>query len=132
MEIMNDKEKLILGRLVKIAGNQQRILQKLAQGVDPAGEADKALSDFIKFQLTSWGMPMEIAANERHIAKRGSHSKDYNVDVTLTLQDKTKKEKAEDPARGFGAFLTKRFAEAQANPQSPLYGYTATFNVMVN
>lgn len=129
---MSDKEKLILGKLLKIASNQQKILQKLAQSADPAGDADQALSDFIKFQLTSWGMPMEIAASERHVAKRGSHSKDYNVDVTLTLQDKTKQPQAEDPVRGFGAFLTKRFAAAAADPKSPLHGHTATFNVVVN
>jgi len=128
MENMNDKEKLILGKLLKIASNQQKILERLAQ-VDPAGDADKALSDFIKYQLVSWGMPNEVAASEHHHAERVSNSKSYNVTVTLTLQDKTKKPIAEDPARGFAAFLTKKFAEVSANPQSPLNGTTATFTV---
>lgn len=129
---MNDKEKLILGKLIKIAGNQQKILERLAQGADPAGDADKALSDFIKFQLVSWGMPLEISASEQHHAQRASNSKSYNVDVILTLHDKTKKTLAEDPARGFGAFLQKKFATVAVDPKSPLNGYTATFTVTAN
>ena len=129
---MNDKEKLILGKLLKIAASQQKMLERLAQSADPAGDADKALSDFIKYQLVSWGMPNEVAAGEQHHAQRASNGKSYDVTVTLNLQDKTKKPLVEDPARGFAAFLTKKFAEATANPQSPLHGYTATFNVVAN
>ena len=129
---MDNKDKLILNKLLKIASNQQKILQKLAQSVDPAGDADKALTDFVKFQFTSWAMPLEIAGGEQTVARRGSHSKDYSVEVTLSLQDKTKKTVAEDPQRGFAAFLTRKFAEATANQNSPLFGYTATFNVTVN
>jgi len=129
---MNDKEKLIVGKLLKIAANQQKVLERLAQSVDPAGDADKAISDFIKYQLVSWGMPNEVAAREQHQAKRVSDSKDYDVTVTLALQDKTKKPLVEDPARGFAAFLNKKFTEISSNPQSPLNGYTANFTVIAN
>src|SRR6185369_6223961 len=129
MENMNDKEKLIVSKLLKIAANQQKVLERLAQSVDPAGDADKAISDFIKYQLVSWGMPNEVAASEQHHAQRASNGKSYDVTVTLALQDKTKKPLVEDPARGFAAFLTKKFAEVSSNPQSPLNGYTANFTV---
>ena len=129
---MNDKEKLIVGKLLKIAANQQKVLERLAQSVDPAGDADKAISDFIKYQLVSWGMSNEVAAGEQHHAQRASNGKSYDVTVTLALQDKTKKPLVEDPARGFAAFLTKKFTEASSNPQSPLNGYTANFTVIAN
>lgn len=132
---MNDKEKLIIGKLLKIATNQQKVLERIAQtveSVDPAGDADKAISDFIKYQLVSWGMSNEVAAGEQHHAERASNGKSYDVTVTLALQDKTKKPLVEDPARGFAAFLTKKFTEASSNPQSPLNGYTANFTVIAN
>lgn len=132
---MNDKEKLIIGKLLKIAANQQKVLERLAQtteSVDPAGDADKAISDFIKYQLVSWGMANEVAAGEQHRAQRASNGNSYDVTVTLNLQDKTKKSLVEDPVRGFAAFLTKKFAETSANPQSPLTGYTANFTVIAN
>lgn len=129
---MNNKEKLIASKLLKIASNQQKVLERLAQSVDPTGDADKAISDFIKYQLVSWGMANEVAAGEQHQAKRVSNGKSYDVTVTLALQDKTKKPLVEDPARGFAAFLTKKFAEASSSPQSPLNGYTATFTVTAN
>lgn len=129
---MNDKEKLIVGKLLKIATNQQKVLERLAQSVDPAGDADKAISDFIKYQLVSWGMPNEVAAGEQHHAQRASNGKNYDVTVNLNLQDKTKKPLVEDPIRGFAAHLNKKFAETIANPQSPLNGYTATFTVTAN
>lgn len=129
---MNDKEKIILSKLLKIASNQQKVLERLAQSVDPAGDAGKAMDDFIKYQVVSWGMPNEVAASEQHHAQRSSNGKNYAVTVTLNLQDKTKKPLVEDPARGFAAHLTKKFAETAASPGSPLNGYTATFIVTAN
>jgi len=127
---MNTKNKNVLAKLVKIANNQQKILEKLAQTL-PAGGASNDIEQFIKHNFTSWGMPLEVTGNAAHSVKMESGSKHYDVNVTLTLKDKSKKALAEDLQRGFAAFLTKRFAEA-SSAGGPFEGYTATFHVTTN
>jgi hypothetical protein len=131
---MSNKE--VLSKLLKIAENQQKVLVKLAQAVDPV-DAETALNQFIKFQLTSWGMANEVAASVRHTAERVSGSKHFDVQLDLTLPapknpeeekaNQAKKAKVEDPQKGLAAFLSKAFTSAAAT--GPLAGYTATFNV---
>jgi hypothetical protein len=126
--------KKILSKLVKIASNQQAVLNKLAQTTAQDPQAvDDALNDFLKYQLVSWGLPREIAAKESHTADRMSNSTHYDVNVTLTLSDKTKKSVVEDPAQGFAAWLTNKFVTASKDPKwKALDGYTATFKVTAN
>ena len=124
--------KKVLSKLVKIASNQQAILNKLAQEVD-SGATDDALNDFLKYQLTSWGLPREIAAKEQHTADRVSGSKHYDVNITLTLSDPGKKAVVEDPMKGFAAWLTQKFTTASKEPKwKALEGYTASFKVTAN
>src|SRR5579885_3155259 len=122
--------KKVLSKLVKIASNQQAILNKLAQAVEDSSAADDALNNFISYQLTSWGLPREIAAKESHTADRVSGSKHYDVNLTLTLTDPSKKAVVEDPMKGFAAWLTQKFTTASKEPKwKALEGYTASFKV---
>lgn len=124
--------KNILSKLVKIASNQQVILNKLAQAYtgDAVDAADSAMNDFVKYQFTSWAMPREVAARSTHSADRDLQSKNYNVDVVLTLSDPAQKSLAEDPTDGFAAWLNAKFATAPSVERwKSLAGYTATFNV---
>lgn len=128
---MNNKQ--ILSKLAKIVNNQKQILYKLAQVVDNNESADLALQDFIKYQLVSWGLPREIAAKEYHTAERISGSKHYDVNITLTLADKSKKSLAENPTNGFSAWLTSKFTKASNEAKwKALEGFTATFKVTAN
>lgn len=127
---MDSKDKNILAKLVKIANNQQKILEKLAQVV-PAMEPSNDIEQFIKHNFTSWGMPLEVVGKAAHSVRVESGSKHYEVRVALTLANKSQKVLAEDPVRGFGAFLNKRFSEASVDG-GPFAGYTATFNVTAN
>ena len=122
--------KKILSKLVKIASNQQVILNKLAQSYDGNDPADAAMSDFVKYQFTSWAMPREVAGRLSHSVDRDLQSKNYNVDVVLTLSDPAQKSLAEDPTNGFAAWLTAKFATAPSVEKwKSLAGCTATFNV---
>lgn len=121
--------KKILSKLVKIASNQQVILNKLAQVYTDDG-SEAAMNDFVKYQFTSWAMPREIAARLSFSADRDLNSKNYNVDVVLTLSDPAQKSLAEDSTNGFAAWLTAKFATAPSVEKwKSLAGCTATFNV---
>ena len=94
--------KKILSKLVKIASNQQTILNKLAQAQgNPEGNdsaaTDRAMNDFIKYQFTSWAMPREVAARSSHSAERDLNSKNYNVNVVVTLSNPEQKSLVEGP-----------------------------------
>lgn len=128
--------KKILSKLVKIASNQQTILNKLAQVYsNPEGEsdslsADNAMNDFVKYQFTSWAMPREVSGRLSHTADRDLNSKNYNVNIVVTLSNQEQKSLVEDPANGFAAWLTKKFATAPSVEKwKDLAGCTATFNV---
>lgn len=127
--------KKVLSKLVKIASNQQAILNKLAQEYDiPEADAstktDNAMNDFVKYQFTGWAMPKEIAARLSFSADRDLKSKNYNVNVVLTLSDPNQKTLVEDPVNGFAAWLTKKFTTAPSVEKwKDLAGCTATFTV---
>ena len=125
--------KKILSKLVKIASNQQTVLNKIAQMVAEDGfPADAALNDFIKYNFISWGMPKEVAAKESHSADRVSGSKHYDVNMTLTLSDPNKKSVVLDPKTGLAAFLKEKFVTASKQEKwKALEGYTASFKVTV-
>lgn len=122
--------KKVLSKLVKIASNQQAILNKLAQSFADSGAADAEMSDFVKYQFTSWAMPREVAGRLQHTVDRDTSTKHYNVDVVVVLSDPAQKALAEDPADGFAAWLNKKFATAPSVEKwKDLAGCTATFNV---
>lgn len=126
--------KKALTKLVKIASNQHKILNKLAQVYEDGGlSADSALNDFIKYQVTSWGLPKEVAAKVSHSANRVSGSKHYDVLVTFALTDPNKIKILMDPVDGFATWLSKKFISApQESKWKALEGYTATFKVNSN
>jgi hypothetical protein len=129
------KNKQILTTLVNIAHNQQLMLKKLADATTEPYAAEKALGLFIRYQLVSWGLSNEVAAKTHHSIERVADSKHFTVNVTLTLTDKNKKGVAEDPAKGFAAWLHTKFNEAASDPNSKwknFAGYTAQFNVTAN
>lgn len=129
---MNNKK--ILSKLVKIASNQQVILNKLAQtNIGSNNESDNAMNDFIKYQFTSWAMPKEIEGKSSHTASRENNSNHYNVDVYISLSNPNQKSIVEDPVNGFSAWLTKKFATAsKVERWKNLEGCTATFKVTTN
>lgn len=126
--------KKILSKLVKIASNQQAILNKLAQSVTNEGTAaDAAINDFVKYQFTSWAMPREIAGRLTRTIDRDQSSKHYNINVVITLSDPAQKSVVEDPINGFANWLTKKFTTAPSVEKwKDLAGCTATFNVTTN
>lgn len=126
--------KKVLSKLVKIASNQQAILNKLAQsyadaGVAPNEGADRAIENFVKYQFTSWAMPKEIDARSSYSIEKSSNTH-YDVNITLTLSNPNQKTLVEDPVNGFAAWLTKKFATAPSVEKwKDLAGCTATFTV---
>lgn len=127
--------KKVLSKLVKIASNQQAILNKLAQSyaLDAGSAADNAMNDFVKYQFTSWAMPREVAGRLSHTIEKDTNSNHYDVNVTLTLSDPDQKSLAEDPANGFANWLTKKFATAPSVEKwKDLADCTATFTVTTN
>lgn len=129
--------KKILSKLVKIASNQQAILNKLAQsaaaGTVSSDAAGNALNDFVKYQFTAWAMPKEIAGRLTRTIDGDPNSKHYNVNVVLTLSDPSQKSLAEDPTNGFASWLDKKFTTApNVEKWKDLAGCTATFNVTTN
>jgi len=124
--------KKVLSKLVKIASNQQAILNKLAQAYGAGEGGAAALSDFVKYQFTSWAMPKEIQARLSHTVE-STGDKSYKADIVLTLSDPAQKDLVEDPANGFAAWLNKKFATAPSVEKwKALAGCTATFNVTAN
>lgn len=124
--------KKVLSKLVKIASNQQAILNKLAQAQGTPDVADTAMSDFVKYQFTSWAMPLEIAGRASRSVERDS-AKHFNVNVVVTLTNPAQKSLVEDPANGFAAWLNKKFATASSvDKWKSLAGFTANFNVTTN
>lgn len=130
---MNTKNKLIINSLLKIAEKQQKVLVRLAQEV--ANQVDNAMETFIKQNLSSWGIPLEIAFRDNHTSETQAGSKHYDVTINITLNDKSKKTLADDAQRGLAAFLNRKFDAASAgqDPKWKIFaGYTATFNVTAN
>jgi hypothetical protein len=122
--------KKVLSKLVKIASNQQAILNKLAQSYADTGAADAAMSDFVKYQFTSWAMPREVEGRLQHTVERDSSTKHYNVSAVVILSSPEQKDLVEDPSNGFAAWLTKKFTTAPSVEKwKSLTGCTATFNV---
>jgi hypothetical protein len=122
--------KKVLSKLVKIASNQQAILNKLAQSYAVDAGADNAMNDFVKYQFTSWAMPREVAARLSHTIEKDTNSKHYDVNIDLTLSDPSQKSLAEDPVNGFASWLTKKLATAPSVEKwKDLEGCTATFTV---
>lgn len=124
--------KKVLSTLVKIASNQQAILNKLAQSyadAAPTEGADRAIENFVKYQFTSWAMPKEVDARSSYSIEKGTGTH-YDVSVTLTLSNPNQKALVEDPVNGFAAWLTKKFTTAPSVEKwKDLAGCTATFNV---
>lgn len=125
--------KKVLSKLVKIASNQQAILNKLAQAVDAGNAGDTAMNDFVKYQFTSWAPAHDVAGRLTHNIERDIGTKNYNVSVTITVSDPAQKSVVEDPTNGFAAWLNKKFAAAPSVEKwKALAGCTATFNVSTN
>jgi hypothetical protein len=124
---MNNKK--VLSTLVRIASNQQAILNKLAQAYGNSDPVGSALSDFVKYQFTSWAMPKEIQGRLTHSVE-SSDGKNYDVNVTIALTDPSQKSLVEDPANGFAAWLNKKLATAPSVEKwKALAGCSANFNV---
>jgi hypothetical protein len=124
------KEKKLAIYYNKLAINQQAILNKLAQSYADSGAADAAMSDFVKYQFTSWAMPREVEGRLQHTVERDTSTKHYNVDAVIVLSNPEQKSLVEDPANGFAAWLTKKLATAPSVEKwKSLAGCTATFNV---
>lgn len=125
--------KNILSKLIKIANKQQIVLNKLSQEIfDLSKSPEEALNDFIKYQLVSWGTPREIAAKESHIAQESRDGKHWDVDMTVSIGDPSKKGLVNSELSNF---LQKKFDEVSKDPTSKwkaLNGFTATFKVTVN
>lgn len=125
--------KKVLSKLVKIASNQQAILNKLAQAVDAGNMSDAAMNDFVKYQFTSWAMPHEVAGRLTHSIEKDMGTKHYDVNITVTLSDPAQKSLVEDPTNGFAAWLNKKFTTAPSVEKwKALADCTATFNVSTN
>lgn len=132
------ENKKVLAKLVKIASNQQTVLNRLAQavadesmGVDAA--ADKAMTDFIKYHYVSWSLSHAVVAHESHSLERPIGTNHYDVELNLNLVNKTQQATVVDPTDGFAAFLTKKFVTASKEPRwKALDGFTASFKVNAN
>jgi hypothetical protein len=132
------ENKKVLAKLVKIASNQQEVLNRLAQavadesvGVDAV--ADKAMSDFIKYHYVSWSLSHGVVAHESHSLERPVGTNHYDVDLNLALNDKAQQTTVVDPTDGFASFLTKKFVTASKDPRwKALDGFTASFKVNAN
>lgn len=126
--------KKVLSQLVKIASNQQKILNKLAQVTDAGSGVENLLSEFVKYYFINWMIPHEVVAKQsRTISRTGDKS--LQADITLTLDDKSQKSIAEDPVNGLAAYLNNKLAVANKDPNSKwkaLQGFTVTFNVVAN
>ena len=132
------ENKKVLAKLVKIASNQQTVLNRLAQavadesmGVDAV--ADKAMTDFIKYSYVSWSLSHSVVAHESHSLERSIGTNHYDVDLNLNLTDKSQQAAVMDPSKGFAAFLTNKFVTASKEPRwKALDGFTASFKVNAN
>ena len=61
---MNSKDKNILAKLVKIANNQQKILEKLAQVTPAANDTSTGMDQFMQHNFTNKIHPSK--KNKRH------------------------------------------------------------------
>lgn len=97
----------VLNKLFKIASSHQKILNKLAQETTDQAEIEKAITDFVKYQLVTWGLPHNITAQENIICKKNS-PQDYEVNVKLTLANKENLHVVDDPGIGFAKTLQQK------------------------
>lgn len=81
---MNDNEKKIIGKLIKIATAQQKMLTKLAQVVDPNVATLKSAAEIAAMNLNS-GAPININVTPAVAPEQG-----YKIEVKGLKDNKSK------------------------------------------
>jgi hypothetical protein len=122
--------KVIIQKLASIIGQQQKILDKLAQQVvDTSKPASDPMGKLVHDATAAWSQKSGMSARSTFSA--GIDGKSYDVEVVLTITDP--KKPAPLAMEGFKqqllSILQGMFASAAKDPASPLSGCTATFTV---
>lgn len=117
------KNKEILNKLFKIASNQQKILQKLAQEANEAA-IKEAISNFVKYQLVNWGLPHNVVVREE-ISSEMKSPQNYETNITLYLRNKDDAAVIEDPSIG----LVKTLKDKLSSVDPILKNINIKFNV---
>ncbi len=126
--------KAVLNKLLKIAENQQKILMKIAQSVDPgaAAKADEALKSLLRNTHSIWVSNNNIFSGLKYSISRSSGEKSYeNCNLILTIMNEKDRAAAEDPGKGLLKMEQDAFNAASQNQSSPLYGYSANLTMEV-
>lgn len=112
--------KAVLNKLLKIAENQQKILMKIAQSVDPTGDADNALKALLKNTHSIWAANTGTSSKLAFSMNRAGNEKSYtDCKLILTVRDQKGKSLAEDPGKGLLKMAQDAFAAASQNQASP-------------
>lgn len=137
---MNIKNKVIIHKLAKIVDQQQKIIDKLAQQVvDTSHQSDDPLGKLIHDATMEWVTKNRMSAKSNFSAGIRESIKKYDVEVILEITDPRKpgvntpafKKIKEKFTQDFFDILKSMFNTAAQNKTSPLFGYTAIFNIIV-
>jgi hypothetical protein len=129
--IMSDKE--ILKKLFKIAQNQQKIINKLAQAGEPISDQEKdqfeeifvpVTTAWLTKNLTENGLLENNNVNRAYAASGSSSTRSAVLTPTVVLLNADKnqafKAKLEDPNTGLAASLRAALNSASNKPALPL------------